>query len=196
MEREQLWIDFYRPTGHLIGHGVGQADDAEFVGRLQHEPIGIPQNADQPKPGASLIVVTLAPGPVRGGGAGCVPGLVGRRDAHLGKARLDAVVDRIQMQIAGDEDNIQNVIGENEILQGIPLRLIGTPGVILLCGCVGDHGGENDLPFCRGGEKPALEPLELTVRPKIVPIEHTLIRVVRVGLNVALAAAVENKKSA
>jgi hypothetical protein len=98
------------------------------------------------------------------------------------------------MQVAGNENDIKNIVRKDITLKNVPFGLKSCPAVVFFGGWIGHHRGKDDFPFCGRAQQTGLEPLQLSSTAKIVAVEHTLSSVVGIPVSVTLTPAVQKKE--
>ncbi len=181
--------------GIWVRNGIGNSRHSKLIHCFEEKPIRIFLDRDDAKATARILEIAFAPGSIsRGRTIERHSFRVWGRNAHLGKAGISAVINRAQMQVAGDEKDPLNLIRVDEVPQIVPLRLVTLPAVERFRGCVGSDRSEDHFPLRGGSQQTVLQPLQLSGGAKIVAIEHALVGIIRIVFIIALAAAIKHKE--
>src|SRR5262249_16641276 len=97
-----------------------------------------------------------------GGGAVTQVFGVRRRATHFREARDATIVDRGEVKVAGNENDVLDLIRLNVSLKGFPLRLITGPAVRKLRCRIRDDGRKDNLPERGRVQETILKPFQLT----------------------------------
>jgi hypothetical protein len=72
---------------------------------------------------------------------------------------MQTIIDRSEMQIAGNKHDPLDIVRIDETLERVPLGLISSPTVGKLARWIGDDRSEDDLPGGGRGQEAVFQPL-------------------------------------